>query len=182
MGALCSGHARRKICSALGRKASPKTSGLCIHLSPQIPDQGWPEYPLWSFLDRLWLGAGLVGRVWGLYLWLAKGVWLSGCLAMTSQWMQPLTIRATSRASLYSSCSLRRQPQGTAACPLGSDVGLTWVGSTARDSCLRHPCLPPAGVDPCVCPGPRSGALHPAGDLLVGAARLVSGTPGLSGH
>lgn len=29
----------------------------------------------------------------------------------------------------------------------------------------------PTGADPCVCAGPCSGALHPAGDLLVGAAQ-----------
>lgn len=162
-----SGRAGRETCSALRRKTSLKTSGVFIHLSPQTPDRDWP---------------GLSGEYGGLACSSQRASGSQGCLAMSSRWTQPLTIWAPSEAGLSSSCSLRRQPWGTAACRLWSDVGLTWVGSAARDSCLSLPRPPPAGADPCVCPGPRSGAVHPAGDLLVGAARLGSGNPGLSGH
>lgn len=180
-GALCSGHAGRNVFSALGSKTSPKTTGVLIHPLSQIPAQGWPEHPRSQF----WMYCGweqdLRAERGGLTCGLQRASDSRGYPAVPSQWMQALAIRAASRVSVYSSRFLRRQPRGATACPLRSEVALTWVGSMARGSCLSQPCPSPAGVDPCVCAGPRSGALHPAGDLLVGGSQLVSGSPGWSG-
>ena len=117
-GAMCSGCVGRNVFSALGRKTSLKTTGVLIHPLSQIPAQGWPEHPPQSVFDVLWLGAGLEGRAWGLTCGLQRASDSRGYLAMPSQWTQALAIRAASRASVYSSRFLRRQPQGTTACPL----------------------------------------------------------------
>lgn len=45
--------------------------------------------------------------------------------------------------------------------------------SVAGSSELNQLHLPP-GADPCVCAGPSTRTLHPAGDLLVGADRKIS--------
>lgn len=142
-----------------GKTDSPEDPLVGAHLLlvTPIPMQGWPECPPWSPWDRLcW------DRMWG-----AAGS-LHG-------------------ASGHQSCWQGWSPEKVAT---GATVGLcTAVGSVARwrgqgflPSWPPTPTptpTPPAGADPCVCAGPRSGALHPARDLLVGVATTVSGGPAL---
>lgn len=112
-------------------------------LIPQTPVKGWPE-----------------------------------CLLTTGQfcWDKIGATHNCHRASSPQSC---QQGWSSEKAAIGSDCLPVWFGlDTVGGGQHGQGFLPklasqphPTGADPCVCTGPCSGALHPAGDLLVGAAQ-----------